>query len=287
MEGLLLVDKPSGPTSQDVVTQVRRLLGGKVGHTGTLDPLATGLLPLLLGSATRLSRFFLSCDKEYRAEIRLGETRNTFDGEGTLMEKTSVPEISSQKVEEVLEKFRGEILQKPPMFSAVKIKGERLYRLARRNLQVDRPHRQVNISLLSLLNRTDRTWSIQVRCSSGTYIRSIAHDIGQELGCGAYLEGLQRTSVGNFSLSQSVPLKTVEQDWSKAFYPIEELLPELPIVEMDPEEKRRVCHGNEMSSRLEISAEHCRLFHQGALVAIGLPTPQGFIRPIIVLTPEH
>jgi len=284
-DGLLLVDKPRGPTSQDLVSRARRLFQVKVGHTGTLDPLAGGLLPLLLGQATRLSRFYLRCDKEYLATVRLGETRSTFDGEGAVLERRLIPEITADRAEKVLERYRGEILQRPPMFSAVKIGGERLYKAARRDEDVERPLRKVAIHELELLERTFERWNLRIRCSSGTYIRTLAHEIGVDLGCGAYLEELRRTSVGDLHLDLALPLEKVRTEPHAAFLPLNELLPEFPALHMTSEESQRVLHGNPIPNREHLSGECCRLFSQDELVAIGRPTADGrLLQSMIVLS---
>ncbi len=281
--GALVVNKPSGPTSHDIVTRVRVLSRTKVGHTGTLDPMASGVLPLLLGPATRLARFFQSSDKEYLGEIQLGETTDTLDGEGEVIKKNPVPEISLQQAEEVLRQFTGEIRQQPPMFSAVKVGGKKLYQLARKKREVERPWREVTIQRLELLEQTREIWSLQIHCSAGTYIRTLAHDIGEALGCGAYLRKLQRIRSGCFDLSQALPLEGIENQWRENLYPMEELLPELPRIDLDAPQAVRIRHGNEISRRDTIQKKFFRLFHQQKLLAIGQSGPADQLRPVIVL----
>ncbi len=281
--GALVVNKPSGPTSHDIVARVRVLSKTKVGHTGTLDPLATGVLPLLLGPATRLTRFFQSSDKEYLAEIQLGQTTDTLDGEGEVLKESPVPEFSSQQADEVLSKFTGEIRQQPPMFSAVKVGGKKLYQLARQKREVERPWRRVTIYRLELLRQEREIWNLLVCCSSGTYIRTLAHNIGEALGCGAYLRKLQRTRSGCFDLSQALPLEGIENQWRENLYPMEELLPELPRIDLNEPEAVRVRHGNGISRSGTTQEKFFRLFHQQKLLAIGQSGPADQLRPVIVL----
>lgn len=204
LEGILLVNKSKGCTSFSLVHLLRKLTGvKKIGHTGTLDPLATGVMVLLIGKKyTRLSDTFLNEDKEYVANIHLGVTTNTYDAEG---ETTSTSEIvpSQEEVFAVLQHFQGVVEQTPPMFSAKKIQGQKLYHLARKGKEVDRPKQKVFLET-ELLEYSYPTLTIRVACSKGTYIRTIANDIGQMLGCGAYLEELQRTRCGNFHLKDCI-----------------------------------------------------------------------------------
>ncbi|MEE8462120.1 MAG: tRNA pseudouridine(55) synthase TruB [Acidobacteriota bacterium] len=281
--GALVVNKPSGPTSHDIVARVRALTRTKVGHTGTLDPLASGVLPLLLGPATRLTRFFQSSDKEYLAEFQLGQRTDTLDGEGEVLQESPVPEISPQQAEEVLSKFTGEIRQQPPMFSAVKVGGKKLYQLARQGREVERPWRQVTIHRLELLRQEREIWNLLVCCSSGTYIRTLADDIGEALGCGAYLRKLQRTRSGCFDLSQALPLEGIENQWQENLYPMEELLPELTRIDLDELEAVGVRHGNGFSRSGTAQDNFFRLFHQQKLLAIGQSGPANQVRPVIVL----
>ena len=267
------------------MARVRRFLKTKVGHTGTLDPLASGVLPLVVGKATRLAQFFQAQDKEYEAELRLGRSTDTFDREGKVLEERPVPEISSRQAQAVLSQFTGEIQQQPPMFSAVKVGGEKLYNLARRNRTVERPFRTVSIFSLELLEQTPLSWRFRVHCSSGTYIRTLVEEIGQKLGCGACLDDLRRLRSGSFDLSQALPIEEMEQRWEEVFFPMEHLLPELPRVELDETEARRVGHGNQISYSDSNPRDLYRLFHQQKLVAIAEGSSADQLRPKIVLRP--
>ena len=283
--GVLVADKPCGPTSQDIVAKVRKFLKVKVGHTGTLDPMATGVLPLVVGRATRLAQFFQAHDKEYGAEIRLGQDTDTFDRQGRILEEHPVPEISSQQAQAVLSRFKGDIQQQPPMFSAVRVGGEKLYNLARRNLTVQRPSRTVSIFRLELLEQTPVSWHLRVHCSSGTYIRTLVHEIGQDLGCGAVLYDLRRLRAGSFDLSQALPVQELEERWEEALYPMERLLPELPRVDLDEIEVMKIGHGNEITYKDSKPQILYRLFYKQKLMAIGEGNSAAQLRPKIVLRP--
>jgi tRNA pseudouridine55 synthase len=205
MEGFVLIDKPDGPTSHDVVDVVRRLCGiRKVGHAGTLDPFATGLLIVGVGKATKEMQKLVGLDKEYEATLRLGATSDTYDRTGTITESGAGCHTSD--LQQVLNKFIGTIEQVPPMFSAKKIKGKKLYELARKGIEVERQPSTITIHSIKLLELQASSFKFQVSCSSGTYIRSLAHDIGQALCCGAYLTELRRTAIGPFSIDQSILL---------------------------------------------------------------------------------
>lgn len=206
ISGILILDKPVGVSSNGALQKVRWLLNSdKGGHTGSLDPLATGVLPLCFGEATKFSRYLLDADKTYEALVRLGQTTDTGDAEGQVLETRPV-DISVEQVETVLPQFRGDIMQVPPMYSALKQDGQPLYKLARAGEVVERKARPVHISSLELLELDGELLRLRVSCSKGTYIRTLAEDIGRELGCGAHVAGLRRTVAGPFDLSRSVTL---------------------------------------------------------------------------------
>lgn len=219
MEGFLLIDKPTGLTSFDVVRRVRRATGcRKIGHGGTLDPLATGLLPLALGRGTRLLEYLSDGDKEYLATLELGAVTDTQDVEGIVLERREVGDISKEGLESACERFRGEIDQVPPMYSALKVQGQPLYKLARRGETIERSARRVTIHRLDLLDVNLPLVSLRVRCSKGTYIRTLVHDLGEFLGPGAHLTSLRRTVHGPFRIEDAVSLETVERhDWQRPF----------------------------------------------------------------------
>lgn len=294
MDGALIIDKPWGPTSHDIVVRVRKIFKTKAGHTGTLDPLATGVLPVLLGRATRLARFFQAVDKEYLAELELGKTTATYDGEGEILQEKPVPPISRQGTERILERFVGRIDQRPPLFSAVKVKGQKLYEIARRKatagdeiarLELQRPSRSVFIRRLELVEQGPARWKLVVECSSGTYVRTLVHEIGQAIGCGAYLLSLRRLRSGNFDLSHSIASDALERDWSSGFFPLEELLADFPIIQLDRDSARLARHGQALPLERTDLRGHCRLFFADTLIAIA-EAQCGRIQPSIVFPPE-
>ena len=209
-DGVLLVDKPQTWTSHDVVAKVRGHFGfKKVGHCGTLDPMATGLLVLVLGHATRLSEKLTSDDKAYEGTILLGVTTNTEDADGATLETKPVPPLTEADIEAVLQKFRGDIYQTPPMVSAIKYQGRPLYKLARKGIEVEREPRLVHIYDLRLLATELPRLKFRMACSKGTYVRTLAADIGRALGCGAHLSELRRTAAGKFRLEQAHTLEQI------------------------------------------------------------------------------
>ena len=283
IDGVLVIDKPAGPTSHAVVAKVRGLLNSKTGHLGTLDPAATGVLPLVLGRATRLARFMQSAEKEYLATIQLGKATDTYDGDGRTVSETAVPEITTGEIDRLLDQFRGEVSQIPPMFSAVKLNGERLYKAARRGETRDRPKRTVRILKLVLLERRSEELDLKVHCSSGTYIRTLAHDIGTLIGCGAYLRQLRRTRSGAYDLSSAIQLEQVEESWQNALISMDELLPDLPAMVINARWADAVLHGNPIDHEsIALEGEYCRLMHGNELLAIGqVEGPR--IQPKVVL----
>ena len=249
MDGIFNIDKPSGWTSHDVVARVRRLAGQKrVGHAGTLDPIATGVLPVVLGTATRLVEYLADADKAYRATLVLGVTSDTYDREGALTPSASTLMPSRDDVETALQQFRGEIEQLPPMHSAIKVGGKKLYELARRGIEVERQPRRVIISSLELIEYKPPTLQIFVECSKGTYIRSLAHDLGVALGTGAYLEELIRTRHGPFTLEGAITLGNLEVaflegNWEASLYPPDYIISDWKAQVASVEQERDVAQG--------------------------------------------
>ena len=216
-DGFLPVDKPAGMTSFRVVDRVKkRFRIAKLGHGGSLDPPATGLLILLVNRGTKQARFLLEGEKEYQATVRLGIETDTQDASGRVLERRRVAPPAPVEVEAVLGRFRGEIGQVPPMVSALKYQGERLYRLARRGEEVERAPRRVTISLLELTSLGPETIGLRIRCSKGTYIRTLAHDLGRALGCGGCLEALRRTAVGPFRIEEATTLARLLEESREA-----------------------------------------------------------------------
>lgn len=209
--GILLLDKPLGLTSNEALQRVKRIYrAAKAGHTGSLDPLATGLLPVCLGSATKFSAFLLDADKRYHVRVRLGVTTTTADAEGEVLERSPVTAVDAARIEGVLAHYRGEIDQLPPMYSAVKHGGERLYKLARQGLEVERQPRRIQIFALELVGTELPDIELAVHCSKGTYVRTLAEDIGRDLGCGGHVGALRRTGVGPY-LEGGLDFVTLDQ----------------------------------------------------------------------------
>lgn len=271
--GLLVVDKPVGPTSHDVVARARKGTGiRKVGHTGTLDPLASGVLVLCLGPATRLSEFLIASDKEYRAVVRFGSTTDTYDSEGSPLETTG-RSPSTEKLQEALVEFEGKQEQTPPRYSAVKVAGKRAYQLARAGQAVEIKPRTVEIHSLEVLRYSPPDLELHVRCSSGTYLRSLAHDLGQAVGTGAFLADLRRTRAGRFRVEQAVALEALEKefqsgDWRSLLIPAAQALPEFPVVNLDQSRLEEIRHGRPIPSDGEAQGLARAIAPDGELAAV-------------------
>ena len=248
--GVLIIDKPSGMTSHDVVALVRRSLGiRQIGHFGTLDPFATGVLPLSVGKATRFAQFYLKSRKAYEGTMRLGVSTDTYDGTGTPTSEEAIVSVEAEALEKLFREFTGRLMQTPPPYSAKRVGGTRAYELARQNKPVQLEPVEVEVYALELLSFDGIRARLAVECSGGTYVRSLAHDIGQRLGCGAHLEGLRRTAVAEFTLGQSVTLEALEaaagdQRVESCLVPLEALLPDCPELIVRGREEKSVRHGH-------------------------------------------
>ncbi|HGX91723.1 MAG TPA: tRNA pseudouridine(55) synthase TruB [Candidatus Tenderia sp.] len=225
VHGILLLDKPAGITSNAALQKVKRLFNAnKAGHTGSLDPLATGVLPICLGEATKLSAYLLDADKRYQVVIQLGAKTTTGDAEGEVLEERAVPAFDEAGLESILARFRGDIEQTPPMYSALKRDGQPLYKLARQGIEVEREARAVSIYELVLLSFTPTTMTLDVRCSKGTYIRSLAEDIGEVFGCGGHVVALRRSVAASYGLGQSCTLPQLEAAAAESMAALDALL---------------------------------------------------------------
>jgi tRNA pseudouridine55 synthase len=251
ISGILVADKPTGMTSHDVVQAIRMGTGiRRAGHTGTLDPRASGVLVILIGPAVRLSEYVSASDKRYQAIIRLGASTDTFDADGKFTRRSDAPvNVTEQQFEETLKKFVGRIEQTPPPYSAVKVQGRKAYEMAREGEEVDLAPRIIDVYHLEVLEWAPPEVVVDVHCSSGTYVRSLANDMGNELGCGAYLVGLRRTKSGRFSLRDATPLRKLQEafragDWYKYLIPAAEALADWPALELDPDQVEAVKHGH-------------------------------------------
>lgn len=277
LHGILLLDKPLGLSSNQALQSVRRLLrASKGGHTGALDPLATGLLPLCFGEATKLAGSLLGARKAYVAECRLGITTDTADREGEVVQQRTVPVLDQDVLERALARLRGRILQVPPMYSALKQDGERLYAKARRGEMVERPPREVEVHRLELISRTHDTLSLLVECGSGTYVRSLAVDLGEALGCGAHLTALRRLWVEPFREPRMVTLEALQQAAEQGdeamlawLLPVSAGLSDLPAVALDEAQSMAISRGQPLQLADPPPAGRCAAFaSDGALLAL-------------------
>jgi tRNA pseudouridine55 synthase len=293
MDGLIVVDKPAGWTSHDVVNRMRRLANTKkVGHLGTLDPDATGVLPLVIGRATRLAKFFQGNEKVYEAQIQFGWSTDTYDAAGSPTSDKLEVRLDRVLVESKLDQFRGKISQIPPAISAKKIAGTPAYKLARKNIAVELKPVDVEIFSNVLLHCGAAEAEIRVHCSTGTYVRSIAHDLGQSLGCGAFLNRLRRTSAGEFNLSMAKTLEELgelaEQGrMAEALIPSAELLPEFPCELVDGSTVGFIRQGRDFRVspfRTRSEARYVKAVSEhGELVAIGEERLPNLYHPVLVL----
>jgi len=271
--GLLIVDKPVGPTSHQVVNVVRRGTGiQKVGHAGTLDPRASGVLILCLGQATRLSEFLSTASKRYQAVIRFGSATDTYDADGEVLHQTgNAP--TRKEIEEILPEFMGEIDQVPPPFSAIKIGGAKSYELAREGKKVDLGPRQVIIYDLKFISYKPPDLALEIECSAGTYIRSLAYDLGERVSTGAHLAALRRIKSGPFTIDDAIPFPKLEvgflvDKWEKYIVPAVDALPDLPVVKVNQEDLDHVKFGHQISANPGSSGLARAVSKDGELVAI-------------------
>ena len=253
MNGIVIVDKPQGWTSQDVTARLRRVFGTRrIGHGGTLDPMATGVLPVFVDRATRGVEFFEHAEKTYETVLRLGMTTDTEDVTGTVLETRPV-DVSEEQFQAVLEQFRGPILQVPPMYSALKVNGQKLCDLARRGREVERQPREITIHELTCLEFSGETARLRVRCSKGTYIRTLCKDIGAALGCGGCMEALRRVSAGEYTIDEAVPLQTLLDAEHPEEYlrDVDTMFRDLPQVTLTANQEKRCRNGNSFSVSLD------------------------------------
>ncbi|MDI6740828.1 MAG: tRNA pseudouridine(55) synthase TruB, partial [Candidatus Edwardsbacteria bacterium] len=287
MDAVLNINKPSGMTSFATVSRIRRLARIKrAGHAGTLDPLAAGVLIVLTGQATRIARYLEELPKEYRAVIRLGIETDTYDLAGRVTAEHPVPVLDPARIIAVLERFTGPIFQIPPMYSALKRNGQPLYKLARRGIEVERAPRPVTIMSLALDALDGCDLIVTVRCSKGTYIRSLASDIGRALGCGSAVAGLTRLSIGPFGLDGAIDLAAASpESLNQQAIGMNDALSFLPEAQLDESQARAVRHGNAITAAAAPEPGRAvRLLFGGQLLAIGKPAPPDMIQPDVVFT---
>lgn len=283
VNGMILLNKPLGLSSNAALQKVRWIFRAqKGGHTGALDPLATGLLPLCLGEATKFSHYLLNADKTYLTTIQLGATTTTADAEGEILEQFTIPVLSEDIIEQALAGLRGDIMQVPPMFSALKKDGRPLYELARAGIEIERPARPVTIHQLSLDSFNDDTISLIVRCSKGTYIRTLAEDIGKALGSGAYVKSLHRTQTGHFNLDEGMTIEYLEsltEDQRDALLlPVYESIQHFPRVQLDHGEDFYFCRGQSVMVGNEPMGESL-VFAHDRFLGVGNVTDERQVQP--------
>lgn len=288
MNGILLIDKPSDWTSHDVIAKLRGILRERrIGHAGTLDPMATGLLTIFVGRATRAVEFAEAAEKTYITRLKPGLVTDTQDITGRVLE-TSDTLISRGDLEAVLPRFSGEIQQIPPMYSAIKVDGQRLYKLARQGVEVERRARPVTIHEIRILDETDGSFDLEITCSKGTYIRTLCHDIGQALGCGGTMAALRRTRVGTFSLDEARTLEQIaaETDQTRFLLPVDTLFAQHPALTVDAQQERKLRNGQQIAIQ---TAEpgRCRVYGESKeFLALGevrdgtLKTIKSFYEPV-------
>jgi tRNA pseudouridine55 synthase len=292
MNGVFVVDKPAGWTSHDVVNKMRRIAATrKIGHLGTLDPLATGVLPLLMNKATRLAQFFTRNDKVYEGVIRYGFATHSYDADGDAAGPDLAPALTPAMVEESLSPFRGEFAQTPPPVSAKKIGGKKAYELARKGVAVEIPPVTVTVHELAVLSVDGSTARIRVSCTAGAYVRSIAHDAGLRMGCGAHLAELRRVASGPFTISQARTIEELEAlaregRLAEELIPAAQLLPEMPSEIVDQVTEAQIRQGRQFRVspfRARAAARHVKaLSRSGELVAIGEARLPNVYQPVIV-----
>jgi tRNA pseudouridine55 synthase len=283
VDGVLLLDKPVGPSSSAVLQAVKRLLAAeKAGHAGTLDPLASGLLPLVFGEATKFAQFGLDAAKEYVADVQLGAATDTADAEGAVIERKPVA-FDEPQLQAALGRFRGEILQVPPMYSALKRGGQPLYALARAGTTVEREPRKVTIHELELVDRTEDVLRLRVKCSKGTYVRQLAADLGLALGTVGFLKALRRTAVGGLRVDKAVALDDLQAlgDAGQLAWllPPDGLLSHLPRIELEEGVAGRFLHGQTVRPA-GVPGGSCRVYQAGRLLGVGEGDAEGALHPV-------
>ena len=300
MNGLLIVNKPAGITSHDVVDRARRLLGlRRIGHTGILDPIATGVLPLCVGRATRLAQFILAERKTYEGTIRLGWATATYDSEGEPVGERKAPDVTQKQVEEAFVLFRGKIQQIPPMFSAKKVGGKKLYELAREGKEIERKPVEIEVFELQVLSFDGERVGFRMSCSSGGYVRNVAHEVGQKLGCGGHIESLTRTAVGLITLAQAASLEELTaENAAEHVMPMEKIPLNMPFIRITQAGLLLLKHGQPLDRSVireaggESGDGRCAKAHkshvrvlgpEGELVAIAERHTPTFFQPRVVL----
>ena len=285
MNGVLIVNKSKGYTSHDIVAKVKRITGEKVGHTGTLDPLATGVLPLLIGKGTLCSKYLMNHDKTYIVLLKLGIKKSTGDEEGEILEEGNVDEklLNEECVKAVLESFLGEQMQIPPIYSAIKVKGKKLYEYARKGQEVEIEPRKITIYNIKLLkiDKEHRELQFGVSCSKGTYIRSLCEDIAKKMGTIGYMKELQRTKVGAFSIEQAILIEDLnEQTIEEHVITIEDLFKDLEMIELNEKKLQLFLNGVKLTFNLKEGIY--KIYHNQQFIGIGIVKDHLLKRDIVI-----
>ncbi len=282
MNGIIVIDKPEGKTSHDMVYFMRRVTGiKKIGHTGTLDPMATGVLPVCIGSATKAADMLTASDKQYTAELILGKTTDTQDASGTVLTESEV-NLADTEIENAVSSFVGEIEQIPPMYSAIKQNGKKLYELARKGIEVERKPRKVKIHGINILGIDGKSVKIDVSCSKGTYIRTLCADIGEKLGTGAYMNTLRRTQAGIFTIENAYTAEDIQKmaeagTLNEALIPIDELFFEYPKIVLNEKQTRSIVNGIRMTYRGQAGQCYRLYDEQGKFLCISRCTDEKLV----------
>jgi tRNA pseudouridine55 synthase len=283
LNGWLIIDKPLGISSAHVVAKIKRLTKAKVGHAGTLDPLATGVLPIALNEATKVTQFMIDSDKEYEFEVTWGQERDTDDGEGQVVASSEL-QVAREDVLKAMEKFRGEIEQVPPQYSAIKVGGKRAYDTARKGGETELKARKVNIRSLKLESCNSEQTKFHLACSKGTYVRSLARDMGRVIGCFGYVSALRRIRHGVFDISQAITLEKLEEmcktgALAQVLLPVQKVLDGIPALSLSEEEESKIRNG--IALPREVQNDLVALFRDNTLVALASPQ-NGKLQPVRV-----
>lgn len=291
MNGIIIINKHKGCTSHDIVYKVKKMFNEKVGHTGTLDPMATGVLPLLIGKGTQCSKYLINHDKIYNVTLQLGEKTDTADSEGKVIETKEVKEktLKKENIEKILEKFKGKQEQIPPIYSAIKVKGKKLYEYARKGQEVEIKPRKIEIYNIELLNIKEKHKQIefQVNCSKGTYIRSLCEDIAQRLGTVGYMLELKRIQVGNFNIKEAITIEQLENNIDNKefieenFIQFEEIFKNKEKIELDDRKLRLFLNGVQLT--MTCKDEIYRIYSNNKFIGIGIVKDNLLKRDVVIL----
>jgi tRNA pseudouridine55 synthase len=287
--GIVVLDKPTGQSSNHLLQRVKRLYdANKAGHTGSLDPLATGVLPICLGEATKISGYLLDADKQYRVTCRLGVVTDSGDSDGEVIAENLVPSYTQAELQTIIDSFIGTQQQVPPMYSALKHQGQPLYKLARQGIEIERKSREITIYAIELLNCDEHEFSLDVRCSKGTYIRTLVEDISHRLGCGGHVTMLRRTAVAGYDLNDAISLESLTElaetgdktALDALLHKAEDALPEWPAVYFNEQDTQSLRYGQAVVTAEPFISANVRLFdHQQQFMGLGEMSPEGNIAP--------